>query len=559
MSSQKLLLDYVYDNETKYADEVYMTQPTGNGNVTEYTWKQTLDRARRIGTYLQAQGLERGDRVAIISKNCAHFIITELAIWMAGYATVALYPTVNAETVEYILDHSDAKFVFIGKLDTWPEIKKGVPADMPGAVFPLAPADALKDGKYITVDKIVADNAPLEGKPARSGDELGLLIYTSGSTGRPKGVMHGFRQMSDAAAGIVSALHINHNDRCLSYLPLAHVFERAYIECASFVAGTHLFFAESLTTFVQDLNRCRPTVFISVPRLWLKFQLGVFKKQPPKKLAMLMKIPILGGIVKKKVLQTLGLDQVRIAGSGSAPIPAELIAWYRELGLNLIEGYAMSEDFAYSHLSRDGFAEPGYVGIPYDGVEVKISDEGEILIKSPGTMMGYFKAPELTAESFTEDGFFKTGDRGERKPNGMLKITGRTKELFKTSKGKYVAPAPIENLININGHVESSMVTGSGYPAACALVVLSEDMRAKASDPAVKAQIESEMTQLLSDVNAQVEHHEHMQFFALITEEWTIESGMLTPTMKIRRTAVEDAYKDRFDGWYESGKKIIWA
>ena len=554
MSAQKLLLDYVYENEIKNADRVYLTQPLEGGRVVDYTWKETLDRARRMATYLQAQGLERGDRVGIISKNCAHFIMAELAIWMAGYVTVALYPTINGDSVKYILDHSGAKLLFIGKLDTWDEIKTGIADDLPCVAMPLAPKT-----DYVTFDSVVASTEPLAGKPARTADELGILIYTSGSTGTPKGVMHGFGQMSAAAEGIVKALEINAEDRCLSYLPLAHVFERAYIETASFIAATHIFFAESLTTFVQDLNRARPTVFISVPRLWLKFQLGVFKKQPPKKLAMLMKIPILGGIIKKKVLTGLGLDQVRLAGSGSAPIPAELIAWYRDLGLNLIEGYAMSEDFAYSHLSRAGFAEPGYVGIPYDGVEVKISDEGEILIKSPGCMQGYFNAPEQTAESFTEDGFFKTGDRGERKPNGMLKITGRTKELFKTSKGKYVAPAPLENLINVDNSIEASMVTGSGQPQACALVVLNEDLRAKAGDAATRERLTAEFAALLSDVNSKVEHHEHLQFIAVISDEWTIESGMLTPTMKIRRSAVEDAYHAQIEGWYESKSKVVWA
>ena len=189
---------------------------------------------------------------------------------------------------------------------------------------------------------------------------------------------------------------------------------------------------------------------------------------------------MLSGVIKKKVLGGLGLDCVRLAGSGSAPIPAELIAWYRKLGLNLLEGYAMSEDFAYSHLSNEQYNEPGYVGVPYPEVDVKISDEGEILIKSPGKMMGYYKEEAMTAECFTEDGFFKTGDRGERRePSGLLKITGRVKEIFKTSKGKYVAPAPIENMINNHPAIELSCVSGSGRPQPYAQVVLSEELRAK--------------------------------------------------------------------------------
>ena len=456
--------------------------------------------------------------------------------------------------VEYVLEHSDAKLLFVGKLDTWDEIQQGVPESMPMIAFPLAPKTDLQ--KW---DDIVATAAPIEGKPSRARDDVGLIIYTSGSTGRPKGVMHGFGAMSDAVRGMVEELKLNVDDRGLSYLPLAHVFERAYVECTSMVAAHHIFFTESLDTFVQDLQRCRPTVFISVPRLWLKFQLGVFKNMPEKKLNRLLKIPILSGIIKKKILQKLGLDTVRLAGSGSTPIPAELIAWYRKLGLNIVEGYAMSEDFAYSHLSTEEFNEPGYVGVPYKGVQVRISDEGEILINSAGKMLGYYKQEELTKESFTEDGFFKTGDRGERKANGLLKITGRVKEIFKTSKGKYISPAPIENLINNDSHVELSCVSGLGMPQPYAQIVIAEDLRDKVSDPAVRAKIDAALHSLLGAVNAELEHHEHLQFMVVVADEWTITNGCLTPTMKIRRSAIEELANPHMEAWYETGEKVLWA
>ena len=327
----------------------------------------------------------------------------------------------------------------------------------------------------------------------------------------------------------------------------------------SIVAGTHVFFAEALDTFVNDLMRCRPTIFISVPRLWLKFQIGVFEKMPEKKLNLLFKVPVLSGIIKKKLLSKLGLDAVRIAGSGSAPIPAELIAWYRTLGLNLLEGYAMSEDFAYSHLSTEQYNEPGYVGVPYPEVDVKISDQGEILIKSPGNMQGYYKQEELTSASYTEDGYFKTGDRGERRSNGLLKITGRVKEIFKTSKGKYVAPAPIENIINNDRRVELSCVSGSGFPQPYAQVVVAEDLRGKLDQSDVRTEIENALQALLKTVNSSVEHHERLQFIAITSDDWTIANGFLTPTMKIRRSAIEDATADHVQGWYEQGKSIIWA
>jgi long-subunit acyl-CoA synthetase (AMP-forming) len=386
-----------------------------------------------------------------------------------------------------------------------------------------------------------------------------MIIYTSGSTGQPKGVMHGFERITRATEGIVTTLEYTENDRCLSYLPLAHCFERAYVECASMVAGAHVFFADSLDTFVADLKRAQPTFFISVPRLWLKFQQGVFAKMPPWKLNLLLSLPFIGGRVAKKVLAGLGLEHVRMAGSGSAPIPAELISWYRKLGLNLMEGYAMTEDFAYSHISTPEKNLPGYVGVPYPGVDVKLSEDGEVLIKSLGTMLGYYKRPDLDAESFTEDGFFKTGDKGERRPDGLLKLTGRVKELFKTAKGKYVAPAPIENHLNEHPLVELSCVSGVGKPAAYAVVVLAEDARAKLVEEAFKKSVEDELTTLLSTVNAKLSTYEQLQSIVVAAEPWTIENGMLTPTMKLKRAKLEAAFEPKVDAWFEAKRPVLWA
>jgi len=559
VAKPKLILDYVYDHEAKLAERVYLTQPVGGDKVIDYTWKQTLDQSRRMATHIQAQGLESGARVAILSKNCAHFFMAELAIWMAGCTTVAIFPTETAETISYVLEHSGASLLFVGKLDSWDQQKPGVPAALPCISFPLAPKNS-----YEGWDAIVGRTAPLAGRVARAGTDIAILLYTSGSTGTPKGVMHSFERITKVSENISKDIKSRIGDiddnRILSYLPLAHVFERAWVECASMVDGkTHVFFAESLDTFVKDLNRARPTTFISVPRLWLKFQQGVFTKMPPKKLNRLLSIPILSGIVKRKVLKNLGLDQALLAGSGSAPIPAELITWYRRLGLNLIEGYAMSEDFAYSHNSTPEVNAPGCVGLPLPGVEVKISEDGEILIKSPGQLVGYYKRPDLDAEVFTSDGYFRTGDRGERRADGLLKITGRVKELFKTSKGEYVAPAPIENRLNAHPLVEMSMVSGLGQPAAYALVVLAEDVRPKQKDPAFRKHVEAELAQLLKDVNAELVNHEKLQLVVIAQQPWTIENGFLTPTMKIRRARIEGEVVTKVDNWYGGKDKVQWS
>jgi long-chain acyl-CoA synthetase len=559
VNQPRLLLDYVLDHVSRHPDRIYLTQPIGGGKVVDLTWSQVVDEASRTAAHLRSMGIPPGARVAILSKNCAHFIVAELAIWMAGCTTVAIFPTETASTVRYVLEHSEATLLFVGKLDTWPQQKHGVPESLPCIALPLAPPT-----DFETWDAIVERTEPLAAVPRRGADELAMLLYTSGSTGQPKGVMVTFAAITRAAEGIAAEvrrrLGRDEDGRLFSYLPLAHAFERSWVEAASLVDGrARVYFADSLDTFVDDLRRARPTLFISVPRLWLKFQQGVFAKMPPERLDRLLGIPIIGRIVGRKVLAGLGLSEVAMAGSGSAPIPPDLIQWYRRLGLRLYEGYAMTEDSAYSHTSNADFSEPGYVGVPLPGVEVRLADDGEILIRSPGQFSGYFKQPELTEASFTEDGFFRTGDLGERRADGMLRLTGRAKELFKTAKGKYVAPAPIENRINAHPMVELSLVSGVGQPAAYALVVLAEEVRKDLGEQSVRDDVERELEQLLRQVNAEVADYERLQMFVVVREPWSIENGCLTPTMKVKRARIESLVASQVEGWYARGKRVLWT
>ena len=553
------VLECIYQHEKNLADKIFLTQPVGGGKVLDYTWAQTVDQSRRMAAHLKTLGLPHGAKVALLSKNCAHFFMAEMAIWMAGYTTVAIFPTESADTVKFVLEHSESSLLFVGKLDEWHKQAPGVPEHMPRIALPLAPATP-----YDSWDNIIARTTPLQGDVLRDDNDLAMIIYTSGSTGQPKGAMHNFARISTVGHGIAKriddSLGHDRDHRMLSYLPLAHVFERAWAETVALVHGRiHMYFAESLDTFIKDLNRAQPTIFVSVPRLWLKFQQGVFAKMPAKKLNLLLSLPFIGKVVAKKVLTGLGLNKVEMAGSGSAPLPPDLIRWYRRLGLNLVEGYAMTEDFAYSHSSDDTYNEPGYVGIPYEGVQVRISDEGEILIKSPGQMVGYYKRPDLDAESFTADGFFKTGDLGSRRPDGQLKITGRLKELFKTSKGKYVAPAPIENLLNAHPMIELSMVSGSGFESAYALVVLAEDLRPKLKQSDVRSEVEKALADLLAEVNQEIADYERLKMLVVAAEPWSIENGCLTPTMKIKRSRIEYAVQHQLDNWYASRSNVIWS
>ncbi len=547
------LLDYVYRWEESRPHEIYLSQPMGDGSVRDITWSEALREARTMATYLRSLGLPKGSRIAILSKNCAHFILSDLAIWLAGHVSVALFPTIRPEQARYILEHSDAKLLFVGKLDDWETLQKGVPDSLPCIAYPLSPPN-----DYPKWNEIVATHEPFGSRFLPDPEELALLIYTSGSTGTPKGVAHNFKNMAACYEGFNDILKIGPGDRLLSYLPLAHVFERAAVAGCSLRYGCRVFFADSLDTFREDMQRARPTIFQSVPRLWLKFQLGVFQKMPERRLSLLLKIPIINSFVRKKVLAGLGLDATRIAVSGSAPIPPALIDWYRDLGLELLEGYAMSENFSYSHFSLPKKSRVGYVGHPLPGVEHRISESGEIEVRSPSDMVEYFKDPELTKQAFTKDRFLKTGDRGEIDEAGRLKITGRTKEIFKTSKGKFVAPAPIENRVNANALIESSCVAGSSRPQPYALLILSEDARREVGDPSKRPWFERELQSLLEEVNAEIEHHERLQCLVVSRDEWSPENGLLTPTLKLKRSAIEERYAGELDDWYASDRDIIW-
>jgi len=553
----KTILDYFLANVETLGDRVWLTQPMGGDVVKTFTFNETLAEAKKVAGYIESLGLPEKSQIAICSKNCAWWIIADLGIWMSGHVSVPVFPTLTADTTKYTLEHSEAKMLFVGKLDEkpWVEQKKGIPDSMPTVSFPLTPNDSAK----ATWEEAISGATPIEAPVKRSLDEMATIIYTSGSTGKPKGVMTSFRAMTISTKGMCKLLEVTAKDRYLSYLPVSHGMERWLGECVPMFSGEGVWFAESLKTFVADLNRCRPTLFLSVPRLWTKFQAGVFTKMPEKKLSTLLKIPIIGTLVKKKILKGLGLDKVRVAGSGSAPIPASLLDWYRSLGLNLQEGYGMTENFNYSHMSRMGRTRPGYVGEAYDDCDCRIAEDGEIQIKTPGKMMGYFKNEEATKETITEDGYVRTGDKGEIDSMGRLKITGRTKEIFKTSKGKYVAPAPIENEFIRHALVELAMVSGRGQPQPYAVLQLSEDPKGNAKDSEEeRTKMAAELESHLASVNGTLEAHEKLSFLAIVGDDWLPENGFLTPTQKIKRAVIEDSYAGELDGWYGQGKKIIW-
>lgn len=551
-------LHYLLHWEQQQPNKTYLVQPLKDGSVVEYTWREVARQVRLMASYLKSLDFPAHSSIAIYGKNSAHWIIADLAIWLAGHVSVPLYTTLNAEGAAYVLEHSEAKLFFIGKLDgttdSWNSVKMIIPEHMPCIRLPLAP-----DYPAPSWDEIIAKTIQAEHLPLPQADDLATIIYTSGSTGLPKGVMQSFATLTRPTHSLSGTFGVTANERTLSYLPLAHVAERMFIESASLAAGFTVYFANNLETFVQDLKRAKPTIFFSVPRLWTKFYLGINEKIPLSAQNILFKIPILGKVVKKKLLSKLGLNHIRFALTGSAPLPIDIIKWYRNLGLELLEVYGMTENCGYSHVTRTGQYAEGFVGHVQSGVQCKIDENGEILVKSPGTMLGYYKNPEKTAEDLREDGFLRTGDMGEIDASGRLKITGRIKDIFKTSKGKYVMPVPIEQKLGNHGFIESVCVGGASLPQPVAFVMLAEDLRHQLADGKLQREsVEQELTQLLEEINAQLEAHEKLAFIVVIKNLWTMENDLLTPTMKIKRNKIEALYQQSLEGWASKQQKIIW-
>lgn len=545
--SYPLPLDMMYRWEKESPDLVFMRQPI-NGQWREWTWKETGQEVRKMAAYLKSLDLEPGSRIAMISKNCAHWIISDLAIMMAGHTGVPLYPNLSAETIRQILEHSESKVLLVGKLDGWANMRSGVPDHVKCIAFPF-----YTEPGYPEWYDLLKNVQPLRDEVHRDRNDLATIIYTSGTTGMPKGVMHKFHNFGWAAKKAMDELQLQpHTQRFFSYLPLSHIAERLLVEMGSIYTGSPVSFAESLDTFAANLAESKPTVFLGVPRIWTKFQQGILGKMPQKKLDLFLKIPILNGIVKKKIKTGLGLIDAENVFTGAAPTPAALIHWFAKLDINIQEAYAMTENCCYSHVTRNNAINVGYVGQPLPECEVKLSEKKEILVKHEALMDGYYKEPAMTAETM-RDGWLYTGDEGYIDPQGFLKITGRVKDLFKTTKGKYVAPSPIEMRISANADIEQVAVVGDGLPQPIALVVLSESGMKKS-----KTEVTDSILKTLGEVNPQIDQHEQVKAAIIVNTPWTVENELLTPTMKIKRNPIEKIYGPHYEKWYAAKEAVIW-
>jgi len=550
-------VDSLIARAARHPQTVYLHQPL-NRQWRTWTWAQTLDEVRRMAAAITAMNFPRGSRIALISKNCAHWLMADMAILMAGHVSVPLYQNQSTEVTRYVLEHSGAVLVFVGKLDEPDKIEAALPEGLPCISFPYPQRLPGHDW-----DAVVAAHAPLPLDASTrlpAIDDVATIVYTSGTTGNPKGVVTRFSQIEAAIQSGIGLFHFGPADRYLSYLPMSHVAERAIVEMGSLYTGMTVYFVESLDSFADDLQIAQPTAFFAVPRLWTRFQMGVLAKMPQAKLDRLLRLPILSGIVRKKIRKALGLAKARVIASGAAPISPALLEWYAKLGITIYEVYGMTETFGQGTSTAVGGARAGSVGKPYDIVELKLGDgalgggaAGEVLLRTSALMDGYYREPEKTAEVITADGYYRSGDLGEIAPDGALRIIGRVREQFKTGKGKFVSPAPIEGRLMENPWLEQVCVMGSGLAQPVAIAVLSDVGRAQP-----RPLLEQGLAALVASVNRKLDAHERLAKLVLTTDPWTIENGMLTPTLKLKRHPMEQRYAALAEQWLEDPATVLW-
>ena len=556
MQNAQSFLEVFYEREKEHPNKVWLRQPEGD-TWHEYSWRNVGEQARKLVTILREQGLKKGDHVGLLSKNCSQWFIADLAILMGGFVSVPFYPTLSAEDLSEVIALSNIKALFVGKLEQWDSQKAGVTEDVKCIAFSHYPGNSLVECE-LQWDRIMHNTEPSEDVYLPDKDDLFTIIYTSGTTGTPKGVMLSYEcanqvmkhERAEPAYGIFEGV----SERVISYLPLNHIAERVISEISSVYSGGEVYFCESLETFSKNLQLAQPTQFFAVPRIWTKIQQGILSKLPQKKLDVLLKIPFIRDALKNKIRKGLGLNSVRSAISGAAPISASVLHWFEKIDIPIQEVYGATElcgGVSYNALND---ISPGTVGKPLPGTDIRIdSDTNEVLVKTPWVMLGYYNDSEKTAEVL-DNGYYRTGDTGRLDAEGKLIITGRIKDTFKTSKGKFVLPVPIEQKLGRNFLIEQVMVTGFGLSSPIALVCLSENAIGCSNQ-----EIQDSLHTTLEEVNLEIDAHSKVSAMIIFKNTWTEDSGFFTPTLKIKRHVVDAAFKDHYANWEATDSTVIWT
>jgi long-chain acyl-CoA synthetase len=553
-AAAKTHLEYFLQQEQEKPAAVFMRQPYGN-TWKELNWKQAGDEARRIATYISSLNLPAGSNIAILSKNCYHWILADLAIMMTGHVSTPFFPNLVPAELSQLLSRSEAKVLFIGKLDTpvWDKLKDVIPAGTEVIRFPFYEGNGnVQTGK--AWEDILASYAPLQQVHLPKLNDLWTILFTSGTTGAPKGVMLTYK----APASLLN-MEKQHNQigifhqkefQFFSYLPLNHIAERMIVETASFFTGGTISFAESLEKFPANLQSVQPTLFMSVPRIYTKFQMAILDKLGSK-LNLLLSIPIVSGYIQNKIKKALGFSRCKVILTGAAPTPQTLKDWYLKLGIELREVYGMTENSGGCTLMPLAETRSGVVGKILPEAEVRIDETtGEVLMRAPWIMTGYYRDNGKT-DAVLKDGWLYTGDKGEVQ-DGYLKLTGRISDTFKTAKGKFISPAPMEWFFAKSIFIEQVCVVGLAAPYPLILIVLSEVGRHEEQE-----KVWDNLIAIKNELNATLPSYSRISKIVLIKEEWSTDNGVLTPTLKIKRNVIDHKYAGYYEQWSITQQDII--
>jgi long-chain acyl-CoA synthetase len=554
-----------------------------DGKWVSMTWKRYREEVCLLASWLLAQGVNKGSKIALLSANRPEWMIADLAILSIGAISVPVYATSSHADVNYILEHSGADLLIVDNLERIAYLQKTKLSSI--VSFEKAPKKLSEqfDSKVYALPTILHETKQtLHECVALSNDDIATIIYTSGTTGKPKGVIHTHGNISEAMASTYEILETPDGkvDRYFSFLPLSHVAERQLVEVGSIMNGAEVAFARSIDTLGEDLLRCRPTILLCVPRLWEKIyekiQTGLLTASPIKRTVFALartlgeqrieddkikkaKDQSIGGIVSdalvgKKMRERLGLDRCRMFVTGAAPTRPEVMRFFGAFGVMIREVYGLTENLCLGVLNDAHEAIIGSCGKPFPGNEIRIAEDGEIMFRAPWMFKGYYKNEEATREVLSEDGWFATGDLGALDSEGRLRIVGRKKELLKTSGGKYVAPVPIEDNLKSHPIVKDAMIVGDEKKYCVALVSL-DDETAKAFNTDERKE---ELKKLLRRVNEHLATFESIKRVGIIKDPFTVENGALTPTLKVKRNVVAKQKEEFIDRLYRSDDVIVY-
>ncbi|MBT8149293.1 MAG: AMP-binding protein [Gammaproteobacteria bacterium] len=526
------LIEYLDHWTKKQPNDIWLRQPKGEV-VEEWSWQQASEQIHAIAAWQQQTLGGPGVNVGLLSRNRPHWFMADLASIAAGNATVPMFTTLPRDTAEYVMDFTDMQLLFVGETENWEKIEPVLPEGI--TLVTLPGVDLARE--HLRWDDLVAAHHGQRATHSAQADDLISIVFTSGTTGMPKGVMQSHAANIVPVNRFKSAFDTPANARLFSYLPLSHIAERQVVEFSSVINGGSVYFNENMTTLLRDLQACRPHLLFGPPRVWEQLQQGIiaqFGSQDALEAALAKDKEATG----KMVRDNLGLNEAMYLLTAAAPTPPALIHWYSELGIELMEGFGQTEAMGVSANTRE-HRKIGSIGRAVEGVEVRLSEESELLIRATGLAAGYYKMPEKTAETFV-DGWLHTGDKARIDEDGFIYITGRVKDYFKTIQGKFVAPTAIENEFAKSPHSEQCCLLGRGYSKTVIVCVLSELAQKSAGQT-----IDQDLIAQVEQLNQTVEKHARVGAIIVSREPWTIDNGMLTPTMKIRREQVEEQFGEQ--------------